>query len=177
MLAGEAGEAPAAPTVRIVNLSLGDVKRRFAGVMSPWAKLIDYIAWRYKTLVLISAGNIYDSVPLPDVDNWGAFEGSAPADRQATVLRSVLGNRATRRLLSPSEAVNALTIGACYSDRAPVNGTASLAVGPYESNFLPNLSSAMGLGFRRGIKPELLFSGGREHVRANSTQRQSRSGR
>ena len=169
MLEGEAGEAPTAPTVRIVNLSLGDAKRRFAGVMSPWAKLIDYVAWRYKTLILVSAGNIDDRVPLPDVDNWGAFESAPPAERQVTVLRSVFGNRATRQLLSPSEAVNALTIGACYSDCVPANGAAPMAVGPYESNFLPNLSSAMGLGFRRGIKPELLFPGGREQVRANST--------
>lgn len=169
MLAGEGGEGPAAPTVRIVNLSLGDAKRRFAGVMSPWARLIDYVAWRYKTLVLISAGNISDGLPLPDVDQWGAFEAASPADRQATVLRSVLENRATRRLLSPSEAVNALTIGACYSDRAPGNGAAAMAIGAYESGFLPNVSSAMGLGFRRGIKPELLFPGGREQVRANST--------
>jgi Subtilase family len=170
MLAGEDGDAPVAPTVKIVNLSLGDAKRRFAGVMSPWAKLIDYVAWRYKTLVLISAGNIYDGLPLPGLETWQAFEASAPADRQAVVLQNVLQNRATRRLLSPSEAVNALTIGACHSDSAPENGAGAMAAGPYESGFLPNLSSAMGLGFRRGIKPELLFPGGREQVRANSTR-------
>jgi hypothetical protein len=169
MLAGEGGEGPVAPTVRVVNLSLGDANRRFAGVMSPWAKLIDYVAWSYKTLVLISAGNIYDSVPLREVADWGAFEAAAPADRQAVVLRSVLENRATRRLLSPSEAVNALTIGACYSDHVAGDGGPAMAVGPYESTFLPNLSSAMGLGFRRGIKPELLFPGGREQVRTNSS--------
>ena len=33
MLEGEGGEPPTAPTVRIVNLSLGDAKRRFAGVI------------------------------------------------------------------------------------------------------------------------------------------------
>ncbi len=35
MFDGEGGEDPTAPTVRIVNLSLGDAKRRFAGAMSP----------------------------------------------------------------------------------------------------------------------------------------------
>ena len=39
MFEGEGGEEPTAPTVRMVNLSLGDAKRRFAGVMSPWARL------------------------------------------------------------------------------------------------------------------------------------------
>ena len=46
MFDGEGSEDPTAPTVRIVNLSLGDAKRRFAGVMSPWARLIDYLAWQ-----------------------------------------------------------------------------------------------------------------------------------
>jgi hypothetical protein len=96
MLAGENGAAASAPTVRIVNLSLGDAKRRFAGVMSPWAKLIDYIAWRYKTLVLISAGNILDPLPLPDLATWRDFEAAAPADRQAAVLQSLLQNLSIR---------------------------------------------------------------------------------
>ncbi len=43
MYEGEGGEEPTAPTVRIVNLSLGDAKRRFFGLMSPWARLIDHM--------------------------------------------------------------------------------------------------------------------------------------
>jgi hypothetical protein len=85
------------------------------------------------------------------------------------MLRSVLAQRATRRLLSPSEAINPLTIGACYDDQATPNGTAVMAVAPYASPHLPNPSSALGLGFRRGIKPELLFPGDREQLRSNST--------
>ena len=54
MFDGEGGEEPTAPTVRVVNLSLGDSKRRFAGVMSPWARLIDHLAWRYNVLILVS---------------------------------------------------------------------------------------------------------------------------
>jgi hypothetical protein len=64
MMAGEDGAPPAAPTVRIVNLSLGDSTRRFAGVMSPWARLIDFLAWEYVLLILVSAGNVTDPVPL-----------------------------------------------------------------------------------------------------------------
>jgi len=26
--------------------------------MSPWARLIDYLAWRYNLLILVSAGNV-----------------------------------------------------------------------------------------------------------------------
>src|SRR5258707_642844 len=59
------GVPASAPTVRIVNLSLGDPTRRFAGTMSPWARLIDYVAWKYSLLILVSAGNVIDPVPLP----------------------------------------------------------------------------------------------------------------
>ena len=45
-----------------------------------------------------------------------------------------------------------------------------MAVDPYASPFLPNMSSALGLGFKRTIKPEILFPGGAEQVRANSSR-------
>lgn len=169
MLEGEGGEPPTAPTVRIVNLSLGDAKRRFAGVMSPWARLIDYFAWRYGLLILISAGNISDALPLPDTATWGGFESASADDRQAQVLRSILQHRAARRLLSPSEAINALTVGACHDDYVAPNGSPVLAVAPYASAFLPNPTSALGLGFKRGVKPELLFPGGREQLRSSTS--------
>lgn len=169
MFDGEGGEDPTAPTVRIVNLSLGDAKRRFAGVMSPWARLIDYLAWRYNILILVSAGNITERLPLEDVDRWADFENAGPGERQATLLRAILRQRANRRLLSPSEAVNALTVGAAHNDKLAPNGQGAMAVDPYTSPFLPNMSSALGLGFKRTIKPEILFPGGAEQVRANSS--------
>jgi hypothetical protein len=157
-----------APTVRIVNLSLGDPTRRFGGVMSPWARLIDYLAWKYNLLILVSAGNVTDAVPLPESATWGAFENATAEERQAEMLRGVLAERATRRLFSPSEA-NPLTIGACHDDNATPIGTPLMAIAPYVSRHLPNPSSALGLGFHRGVKPELLFPGGREQMRANRT--------
>ena len=169
MFDGEGGEDPTAPTVRIVNLSLGDVKRRFAGVISPWARLIDHFAWRYNILILVSAGNITERLPLEDVDRWADFENAGPAERQATLLRAILHQRANRRLLAPSEAVNALTVGAAHNDKLAPNGQGAMAVDPYTSPFLPNMSSALGLGFKRTIKPEILFPGGAEQVRANSS--------
>ena len=170
MFDGEGGEEPTAPTVRIVNLSLGDAKRRFAGVMSPWARLIDYLAWRYNVLILVSAGNISERMPLEDVDQWADFENAEAGERQAALLRGILRQRANRRLLAPSEAINALTIGAAHNDYLAPNGQGAMAVDPYASPVLPNMSSALGLGFKRTIKPELLFPGGAEQVRANSTQ-------
>ena len=169
MLEGE-GDAPAsAAGVRIVNLSLGDATRQFAGVMSPWARLIDYLAWEHGLLILISAGNVTDPIPIPEIATWSDFETATPSDRQTRLLSSLLAQRATRRLLSPSEAINALTIGACHDDNVGSNGGPVMAIAPYANPHLPNPSSALGLGFQRSVKPELLFPGGREQVRSSTS--------
>jgi len=170
MFDGEGGEDATAPTVRIVNLSLGDAKRRFAGVMSPWARLIDYLAWNYGVLILVSAGNILDRIPLDGVGAWADFESVGADERQATLLRAILRQRAVRRLLSPSEAINALTVGAAHVDHVAPNGHGALAIDPYVNPFLPNPSSALGLGFKRTVKPEILFPGGAEQVQAKNTR-------
>jgi len=167
MFEGEGDEEPTAPTVRVVNMSLGDLKRRFAGVLSPWARLIDYLAWQHGVLILVSAGNIPDPVPLAEVAAWSDFEDSEPAERETTLLKAILQNRARRRLLAPSEGLNSLTIGAAHYDEIAPNGAGTMAVDPYANPCLPNPSSAQGLGYMRGVKPELLLPGGREHVRTN----------
>jgi hypothetical protein len=169
MFESENGNAPAAPTVKIVNLSLGDAKRRFAGVMSPWARLLDALAWQYGLLILVSAGNITDELSLPSATAWSAVEAMEPQLRQAGILRSILDNRSTRKLLSPSEAINVLTVGASHADNIQPQGSGVMALDPYVSSGLPNPSSALGLGFRRGVKPELLMPGGREHVQSRSS--------
>ena len=53
----ENGEPPAAPSVRIVNLSVGDRARPLAREMSPWARLLDWLSWKYGVLFMVSAGN------------------------------------------------------------------------------------------------------------------------
>lgn len=169
MFDGEGGEDPTAPNVRVVNLSLGDAKRRFAGVMSPWARLIDHLAWRYNVLILVSAGNIPEALPLDGVEQWAEFENANVPERQSALLHAVLSQRANRQLLAPSEALNALTVGAAHSDYIAPNGEALMAVDPYANPVLPNPSSALGLGFKRTIKPEVLFPGGAEQVRVSST--------
>lgn len=169
MFEGEGAEEPTAATVRVVNLSLGDAKRRFAGVMSPWARLIDNLAWRYSVLILVSAGNVTERVLLDGIDRWSDFENANAADQQSTLLRAILRQRSNRRLLAPAEAMNALTVGAAHADHLAPNGQGLGAVDPYMSSVLPNPTSALGLGFKRAIKPEILFPGGAEQVRANST--------
>lgn len=170
MFVGEGDGEPTAPNVKVVNLSLGDLNRRFSGVLSPWARLIDYLSWEYGVLVLVSAGNIPDPIPLDDVAAWTDFEAVTAEERETILLRAILRQRATRRLLSPSESINALTVGACHADTIQPNGSGPMALDPYKTECLPNPSSALGLGYLRGVKPEILLPGGREHVRTTSNQ-------
>jgi len=158
-----------APTVKIINISLGDDTKRFTGVLSPWAKLIDFLAWKHNLLFIVSAGNITDPIPLPEASTWSSFESAPKPRRQSQVLSNILAHRANRRLLSPAESVNALTVGACFDDLVATLTTGVFAAPAYFDTNLPNPSSALGLGFRRAVKPEILFPGGMEQVRTRRT--------
>ena len=57
MFEGEGGEPAAAPNVVVINLSIGIRDRPFDQALSPLARLLDWLAWRYKVLFVVSAGN------------------------------------------------------------------------------------------------------------------------
>jgi len=164
MKEGDGGEPATAPTVILVNLSLGDPHRPFAGPMSPWARLLDYLAYRYRILFLVSAGNVRDVLSLPGYTSWNDFESASVEERERAVLEAVNENKAHRTLFSPAEAMNVITVGAAHRDGAPVRA-AAMAVDPISAGNLPNVSSAVGLGFKRVVKPDILLDGGREYVR------------
>jgi hypothetical protein len=166
---GSAGEEAAAPTVFLVNLSMGDTLRPFTGLMSPLARLLDFLSDRYNILFLVSGGNVRDYLVIPDFANWTAFEGASATDRERAVLRALNAVKHERTILSPAESLNALTIGAQHHDNVSVRRGAHNSVDPFQDNTLPNVSSGLGLGHRRMIKPELYFPGGREHVQMQST--------
>jgi hypothetical protein len=169
MLVGHAGPpaVPAsAPNVRIVNISLGEPNRRFAGMVSPWARLLDRYAFDHKLLILVSAGNIADRLPLDGVATAMAFEDMAPEERTRCVLAAILAEKSRRTLLSPSEAVNVLTVGARHRDLTFNGQRGAASIDPYHVDTLPNVTSALGTGVGRSPKPEILMNGGRELVRA-----------
>ena len=152
-----------APEVFLVNLSIGDSRRPFAGPMSPWARLLDYLAERYGILFLVSAGNIARPLRIDAFENWTEFEDANPEDREREVLLALSVQKAFRTLLSPAEALNPITVGAMHDDT--VNGPRGAgAVDPYETRELPNVSSSLGLGHRKVVKPDILLPGGREHL-------------
>ena len=150
-----------APEVFIVNLSIGDRNRPFTGPMSPWARLLDYLAERFGILFVVSAGNVFDPLPVPEFSGTTDLEDASRADRQKAILKALHGQRSQRTLLSPAEALNVITVGAWNEDAAGALNPSSITYEPYEHGG-PNVTSAMGLGHRKVVKPDIFMPGGRE---------------
>jgi hypothetical protein len=166
MKVGVSGDEPTAPEVIVINVSLGDAHRRFAGRPSPWARALDRLSAAYGLLFVVSAGNVPDAIDLNGFPSTVALEGAASAERSQAILQAVAARMAERRLFAPAEAVNALTVGALHADAvAPrpdeLMGT---SVDPYASVMMSNVSSALGPGSGNATKPDLLLAGGRERL-------------
>lgn len=157
MFEGEGGQPATAPSVRIINLSVGDPLRLFYKRMSPWARLIDWLSFKYGVLFFISAGNVQQDVVLDlTVDQ---LSQTAPDEFRQLALKWLVSSAERRPLLSPAESLNALTVGAEYADSsiwAAPNGRRLLFQEP-----LPAPYSRCGLGYRGATKPDILLPGGR----------------
>lgn len=163
-------EGPAtAPEVFLVNLSLGDENRPFSGPISPWAKLLDMLSERYGILFLVSAGNITLPLRVPGFTTWTDFEDASPNERESAILQAVSEHKSQRTLLSPAEALNVVTVGAWHEDAVSDAPASVMSIDPFQGSHLPNVSSALGLGHRKIIKPEVHLPGGRERLTFVST--------
>ncbi|MHB8173539.1 MAG: S8 family peptidase [Nitrospirota bacterium] len=151
-------EPAAAPSVRVVNLSIGIRDRMFSASLSPLARLIDWLAWKYNLLFVISAGNHAHALTL-DITKQ-EFDLLGDAEKQKAILMAVRDDAANRRLLSPAESVNSLTVGATHVDGTN-GGIPPHHFDPFIEGGLPSPINAQGMGYRRAIKPEILTSGGR----------------
>jgi hypothetical protein len=152
---GDGRDRAVAPTVRIVSFSVGDSDQPFLNAMSSIAKLIDWLAWKYRLLFVVSAGNHPSPFTIP-----APSTGNEIAEQNA--LKALYRDHRNRRLLAPAEALNALTVGACGEDQAEEWTSPS----PYQQTLLstaglPNPLSALGRGFRKAVKPDVLAPGGR----------------
>lgn len=155
---GETREPAVAPNVAVINLSIGIRDRLYEGMLSPLARLLDWLAWRYQVLFVVSAGNHPQRVELSAPS--GALDYLKPADIQAQVVRAIAADARNRRLLSPAEGMNVLTVGAAHTDassgKPPPRWTH-----PFIDLGLPSMINAQGMGYRRAIKPDVLSPGGR----------------
>ncbi len=155
---GDRTAAAVAPEVCIINFSIGDAGRPFHSALSPLARLLDWLAWRYDVLFIVSAGNHREKLTLETTKGeFLALEGN---EQRAAVIQAVARQQRLRRLLSPGETVNGLCVGAANSDLS--DGILPPAhLDPFGACLLPSAISAVGLGYRRGVKPDLLAPGGR----------------
>jgi hypothetical protein len=146
-----------APSVKVVSLSICDEARHFVREMSPLARLIDWAAHEFNVLVVVSAGNHPENVSLelPPSDLLLAD----PTDLQVAAIAVVHSQSLHRRLLSPAESINALTIGSHAADAS--GDVVDQRIDLFPTSTVPAPYSARGAGFGRSVKPDAMYPGGR----------------
>lgn len=155
MFEGDGNQPAQAPSVRVVNLSIGDPARMFVRQLSPLAKLLDWYAHRFNLLIIVSGGNQTGPITVEAAEIEGAPEVAATA-----AAKALFDLARTRRMLSPAEAVNVVTVGAVHADEMQIDLPATVV--ELTRSGLPASYSPVGHGYRRAIKPEVLFPGGRQ---------------
>lgn len=154
----ENGTIPSAPTIRIINLSICDASRPLYLQMSSWARLLDWLSWKYQILFIVSAGNHYQDLEL-DVPR-SQLSSLSRDGLEIAVVKALAADTRNRRLLSPAETLNGITIGAIHKDASV--SSPNLLIDPFVGSSLPSVYSAQGPGYRRAIKPDLQLAGGRQ---------------
>ena len=154
------------PGVVIVNMSLGNRYRPFHGQPSPWARLIDRLASRFGLLFIVSAGNATSEFGIAAYPTSVAYEGADANYRATAMITALHGVMGERRLFSPAETLNGITVGACNRDEVPPadRALARALIHPYPALDAANPSSTLGPGFARSVKPDILMPGAREHM-------------
>src|SRR5690606_38632827 len=125
--------------------------RPFLYEPSPLARLVDWMSWQYQVLFVVSAGNHVSSLPRACSDD-------------AELVRFLFSDTRHRRLLSPGESINAVTVGAVGVDSATATHPADSVPMPSRPD-IPAAYSAVGRGHRRSVKPDVLMAGGRQLYR------------
>ena len=164
ILIGENGEGPVAPSVKVINLSIGDPARELATLMSPLARLLDYFSYTYKILFIVSAGNHQELLEKVDID-FSDFKKANFQTRNRNIFQAIANNRRNMKILSPAENINGLTIGALYDDYC--NNTENDRFIYAVNRGLPSPASSFGKGYRSLINPDLFYYGGRKFVMKN----------
>ncbi len=169
------------PGVVIVNLSLGNRFRPFHGQLSPWARLLDRLSSQFGLLFVVSAGNATSDFGVPVYATGLEYERADANHRAAAMIGALHAMMGERRIISPAETINGITVGASNRDAVPP-GDRALAralIDPYLAHEAANPSSSLGPGFARSVKPEILMPGAREHMQVvrNHTHIEVRPGR
>jgi len=158
---GDQGEGPAAPQIKVINLSIGDRARQFTQSMSPIARLLDWLSVKYGVLFVVSAGNHPTTISLGV--SREEFDSFQTDEFEAATIKALYRDARHRKLLSPAETINGISVGAVHLDEAQVAYQGN-RIDPF-GRPLPSPVSAFGSGYRRAIKPDVIFYGGRQWYR------------
>ena len=166
LVAAFEGDAPLAPDAFVVNFSIGIRNSNFIGRISSLARLLDWWAYRAGVLFVVSAGNVSEPLALPGIRQID-FEDASIAERKDMLREAQRNLRHRRTLLAPGEALNVLTVGATSQDAVEQTGppTPNTVDVQDVGEAFPALSSAIGLGPFKSIKPDLLNVGGLHDIR------------
>ena len=161
-----AEDEPSTNNAFVINFSIGVRDMQFGGRISSLARLMDWWAAKEGVLFVISAGNISEKLVIKDV-SASAFR-NADHDEQCAMARASLREVAFERtLLAPAECLNGIAVGALSLDlndsRPPAQADIMTLEG--DAEIWPQMTSALGLGPHRAIKPDLLAVGGKQEVR------------
>ena len=159
-------DEPPAIDVFVVNFAIGLKDARFGGRISALARLMDWWADQKGILFVISAGNIPDDLVLDGV-SASVFERMPHEQRREKVRSSLRSATYDRTLLSPAECLNGITVGALSKDLSNHSPPRHADIFALEDDIdsLPQITSALGLGPHRTMKPDLLGIGGQQEIR------------
>lgn len=151
---GESGHEATAPSVRVINLSIGSQVRALTRRISPAGRLLDWLAQSYNLLFIVSAGNHTDPITIP------ATSATTVDDAQRAAMQAAYNHSILKGILPPGDALNALTVGATHDDGLDCIEVAD-SVWDITSPGAPAYYGATGPGVDRSIKPDLHHTGGR----------------
>tara|TARA_R110001592_G_scaffold360085_1_gene667898 strand:- start:680 stop:2788 length:2109 start_codon:yes stop_codon:yes gene_type:complete len=159
MFDGDGGEDPTAPNVQVINLSVCDPRQLFDRNLSPWARMLDWLSYKYNVLFIVSAGNHLDDIEL-SITN-GEFSALSGVDREKLIVKELSQSRWAKRIMAPAESLNAITVKSTHHDHFEGEPTHPDIIDPFKTDLMFSPINPVSLGKANGIKPELMASGGR----------------
>src|SRR5690606_1944712 len=102
---------------------------------------------------------------IPEAD----FDHTSAQDVQVATLKKIIESNFDRKILTPAESINSITVGSAHHD------SHGLFNFPQRKNlitsqFLLSPISRIGFGYNNSIKPEILMAGGRHLFRKHIRQ-------
>ena len=133
---------------RVINISLGDIKRPAGNKPSAWASVLDNLARELDIVIVVSAGNASVS--------YLASLGDGIVDRYPGFLLED-----SNRVLEPASAVNVLTVGAiAHSNGLSIVDSDNVGVRSIAQMRQPSPFTRVGPGASKAIKPDFVDFGG-----------------